>query len=101
MPALTRKFHAAGDTGLNNASVPITGERAAPLPVDGGITLAEQHRIPASATGSGRQPTTVVGTAADADHGLQEAMLQRCPALGLPVFPDRGTRAAVGVTGRG
>ncbi|WP_217556216.1 hypothetical protein [Streptomyces sp. GbtcB6] len=34
MPALPQSIHAAGDTGLNKASVPIAGERDAPHLVD-------------------------------------------------------------------
>ena len=101
MPALTDNVHAVGVTGLNNASVPITGERDAPLPVDGQFTLAEQHEILAFVIDSGKKPTTVVGTTAAPDCCLKEAKLERCPDLGLPVFLDLGTRVAIGAMARG
>ncbi|MEV4449380.1 MULTISPECIES: MBL fold metallo-hydrolase [Streptomyces] len=101
MPALTQNVHTAGDTGLNNASVPNTGERDAPLPVDGRFTLAEQHQILVLVIGTGGKPITVVGTTADPDYRLKEAMLERCPELGPLVFLDLGTGVAIGVTARG
>ncbi|MCX4407064.1 MULTISPECIES: hypothetical protein [unclassified Streptomyces] len=101
MPALTQNVHAAGDTGQNNASVPITGERHAPLLVDGRFTLAEQHQILAFIIDSGKKPTIVVGTTADPDYCLKAAMIERCPNPGLPVFLDLGTRIAIGVMARG
>ncbi|MGW1501934.1 hypothetical protein ACWCQW_25735 [Streptomyces mirabilis] len=99
MPALTQNVHAAGDTGLNKSSVLITGEREALL-VDGQSTLAEQHQILAF-IGSGRKPTTAVDTTADPDRCLKEAMLERCPDLGLLVFLDLSTRVAIGVMALG
>ncbi|MFJ3308440.1 hypothetical protein ACIPSA_36390 [Streptomyces sp. NPDC086549] len=101
MPALPQNVHAAGDTGLNNASLLITGERDAPLLDDGQLTLAEQHQPLAFTIGSGKKPTTVAGTTGSPDHCLKEALLERCPDLGLLVLLDLGTRAAIGVTARG
>lgn len=101
MSALTQNVHAAGNTGLNKSSVPITGERDVPLLVDGQSTLAEQHQILAFIIGSGKKPTTVVGTTADPDYCLKEPTLEQCPDLGLPVFLDLGNRAAIGVMARG
>lgn len=100
MSSLTYSVHTAGDTGLNKSSVLVTGEREALL-VDGQFTLAEQHQILAFIIDSGKKPTTVVGTTADPDYCLKEAMLERCPHPGLPVFLDLGTRVAIGVMARG
>lgn len=101
MSALTQNVHAAGDTGLNNASVPITGERDAPLLGDYQFALAEQHQILAFIIDSGKKPTTAAGTTADPDYRLKEAMFERRPDPGLLVFPDLGTRVAIGVMARG
>ncbi|MER5907147.1 hypothetical protein ABT150_45045 [Streptomyces mirabilis] len=101
MSPLTQNVHAAGNTGLDKSSVPITGERDVPLLVDGQSTLAEQHQILAFITGSGKKPTTVVGTTAGPDYFLKKAMLEWCPDLGLLVFLDLGNRVAIGVMARG
>lgn len=93
--------NAAGDTDLNYASVPNTGERDALLPVVGQFTLAEQHQILAFIVDSSKKPTTAADTTADPDYRLKEAMLERCPELGPLVFLDLGTRVAIGVTARG
>jgi len=64
MPALIQTVRAAGDTGPDDASVLITGEREALL-VDGRFTLAEQQRVLGDVLDSGKELTTVVVTTAD------------------------------------
>ncbi|WP_329240531.1 hypothetical protein OG223_53665 [Streptomyces sp. NBC_01478] len=100
MSALIQNVRAAGDTGLDNASVLITGEREALL-ADGQFTLAEQHRVLKDVLDSGKELTTVMVITADPDHCPKEALIERCPDLGLLVFLDLGTRVATGVMARG
>jgi len=96
MPALIQTVRAAGDTGLDDASVLITGEREALL-VDGRFTLAEQHRVLGDGLDSGKELTTVVVTTADPDHYPKGAVIECCPDLGLLVSLGLGTRVGTGV----
>nr|WSY48717.1 hypothetical protein OG999_00100 [Streptomyces sp. NBC_00886]WSY57547.1 hypothetical protein OG999_50490 [Streptomyces sp. NBC_00886] len=100
MSALIQNVHAAGDTGLDNASVLITGEREALL-TDGQFTPAKQHRVLGDIIDSGKELTTVVVTTADPDHCPKEALIDQCPDLGLLVFLNLGTRVTTGVMARG
>ena len=101
MSALIQNVRAAGDTGLDDASVLLTGEREALL-ADGQFTLAEQHRVQGDIIDSGKELTTLTVTTADPDHCPKEALLdERCPDPGRLVFPDPGTRVATGVMARG
>ncbi|MFJ6893865.1 hypothetical protein [Streptomyces hokutonensis] len=96
MPALIQTVRAAGDTGLDDASALITGEREALL-VDSRFTLAEQHRVLGDVLDSGKELTTVVVTTADPDHSPKGAVIKCCPDLGLLVSLGLGTRVGTGV----